>query len=435
MQIQKPRPNYKLVKSSFGKYEEIPEDWYITTISDFTSSHKQGFYTDQPYSNSGVRLIRISDMHNPKISYETMPFLELDDRTLKQFSVSKGDVLFARSGAAIGTFGIVDENIRAVFASYLIRFTFNPKIINNNYFGYVYSSFYVLKQQNIIRQGSSNININAENIKSIKVILPPLPEQQKITSILSNVDSLIQLAQNELEQTQRLKKGLMQKLLTNGIEHTESQKVRLFPRYSKELIPKSWKMDKLGNLLQIIDYRGRTPPFSKEGIPHLRSNNIRDGMINLEEITYVSEQTYNEYMTRGIPKENDVLFTTEGPLGEVALVPPNFKFSLAQRIMILRPKSKKINPQFLKYLLLDRKVRIRYMGLATGTTLGGIASKWFTKILLPYPEDISEQETIANTLLCVEKQIVQQQGYKSKLDNLKKGLMQKLLTGQIRVKV
>ena len=179
----------------------------------------------------------------------------------------------------------------------------------------------------------------------------------------------------------------------------------------------------------------RTPPFSDSGIPHLRSNNIRDGKLNFEDLTFVSERTYEEYMTRGIPKENDVLFTTEGPLGEVALVPKDFKFSIAQRIIVLRPKLGRILPQFLKYLLLDRKVRIRCFALATGTTLGGIASKWFTKILLPYPKDIMEQRNIANYLDQIEKQIDYDENLLFRYKNLKNGLMQKLLTGKLRVKV
>ena len=257
-------------------------------------------------------------------------------------------------------------------------------------------------------------------------------EREKIGKILSNVDSLIDSTSKIIENSKSLKTGLMQKLLTKGIGHSKFKKVRLFPRYNEETIPEDWNVDRLDNLIRIMDYRGRTPLFSESGITHLRSNNIRDGQINFKDITFVSEKTYEEYMTRGIPQEDDVLFTTEGPLGEVALVPKNFKFSLAQRIIVLRPKSK-IIPKFLKYLLLDRKVRTRYEGLATGTTLGGIASKWFTKLFLPYPKDISEQQQIASILSNIDAQIDSQTQYKEKLERLKKSLMQKLLTGEVRV--
>jgi len=206
------------------------------------------------------------------------------------------------------------------------------------------------------------------------------------------------------------------------------KKVRLFPRYKEEEIPEDWEINNVQSLLKIIDYRGRTPPFSDEGIIHLRSNNIRNGMINFDDVTFVSSKTYDKYMIRGIPLENDVLFTTEGPLGEVALVPKDFKFSLAQRIIVLRPKNSKLSSKFLKYLLLDRKVRHRYQGLSTGTTLGGIASKWFTKILLPYPKKISEQQKIAYILSNIDTLISSYDSIIETTKRLKQGLMQQLLT-------
>ena len=213
---------------------------------------------------------------------------------------------------------------------------------------------------------------------------------------------------------------------------TKFKTVTLFPIYNKEFIPEDWSIDKINHLVQIIDYRGRTPPISDKGIIHLRSNNIRNGRINFDDMTYVSEKTYDQYMTRGIPQENDVLFTTEGPLGEVALVPKDFKFSLAQRIILLRPKSNILLSQFLKWILLDRKVRTRYFGLSTGTTLEGIASKWFTKLFIPYPRDLREQQKIASILSCIDELIQKIEQIIEQTQILKKGLMQRLLTKGIR---
>ena len=204
--------------------------------------------------------------------------------------------------------------------------------------------------------------------------------------------------------------------------------VKLFPRYNEEEIPEDWSISNIENMIKIIDYRGRTPPFSDTGILHLRSNNIRNGSISLDDVTFVTEKTYDEYMTRGIPQENDVLFTTEGPLGEVASVPKNFRFSLAQRIIVLRPKNQRLDSNFLKYILQDRKVKSRYEGLSTGTTLGGIASKWFTKILVPFPKLVSEQQKIGSILSNVDELISSYDDTIQATKKLKQGLMQHLIT-------
>ena len=80
-------------------------------------------------------------------------------------------------------------------------------------------------------------------------------------------------------------------------------------------------------------------------------------------------------------------------------------------------------------------IKKRYEGLATGTTLSGIASKWFTKLLLVYPSEIIEQQKIVSILSNVDEQINQHKNEKALLERIKKGLMQQLLTGQRRVKI
>jgi type I restriction enzyme S subunit len=226
MQVQKPAEGYTFLK--LNKYSQvilsiIPHDWKVCTVRDITIEHKQGVYTNESYTDDGIKLVRITDLLNPHLSYETMPSLSLDEKTIKEFRVNKGDFLIARSGA-IGRFGIANEDIPCVFGSYIIRFVFNPRIVDNNFFGFLFQTPVIKKQLLIIQQGSSNININAENIKSMKVALPDKIEQQRVAYILSKVDELIQKADQTIEQTQRLKEGLMLKLLTKGIGHTKFKK-------------------------------------------------------------------------------------------------------------------------------------------------------------------------------------------------------------------
>jgi type I restriction enzyme, S subunit len=204
---------FKKVKSLFGKYEEIPEDWKLVSINDFTINHKQGFYTNQRYSKTGTRLVRITDLQNPILDYESMPLLKLSEKDVSDFKVNKGDFLFARSGA-IGRFGIATKDIPCVFGSYIIRFVFDSTKILNDYFGYFYQTSFVETQLNAIQQGSSNININAENIKSIKIKLPPVLEQQKIAFILSNIDEQINQLENHLTKLKTMRKSIINEKLT-----------------------------------------------------------------------------------------------------------------------------------------------------------------------------------------------------------------------------
>jgi type I restriction enzyme S subunit len=157
-------------------------------------------------------------------------------------------------------------------------------------------------------------------------------------------------------------------------------------------LPEGWVWATVEQCIKIIDYRGRTPPYSGKGIPHLRSSNIRSGQVAWNDLRYVTEETYQKYMTRGLPQRGDLLFTTEAPLGEVAFAPEK-RFSLAQRMMILRPEKGFLSPGFLKYQIMstDFQQLIRYR--ETGSTVTGISSRNFRPIPLRVPP-IAEQHRI-----------------------------------------
>lgn len=200
----------KYQDSIFGK---IPSIWKVYSVDEITKEHKQGFYSKDSYSSMGTKLIRITDLSNPNINWDKMPKLPASDKDIKSYSVSIGDFLFARSGA-IGRYGIVDRDESAIFASYLIRFRFCPKLINPYFFGVFYESYLAQSQITAISQGNANININAENIKTIKLPLPPLSEQGEMMKVFGSVDTKLSYLKDQKIEVQRLKKGLMQKLLT-----------------------------------------------------------------------------------------------------------------------------------------------------------------------------------------------------------------------------
>jgi type I restriction enzyme S subunit len=217
----------------------------------------------------------------------------------------------------------------------------------------------------------------------------------------------------------------MQKLLTKGIGHTKFKKTELGE------MPEEWEIKGLTKVFNIIDYRGRTPPFSENGIPYIGADNIKDARIVFNKRRYVSEETYTEYMTRGIPNPDDIFFTTEAPLGNVAQV-PEYKFCFAQRVVVFRCKND-FSPLFFMYLLKTKIMQKQFLDWATGTTVTGISSKNMKFIKLYYPKSIQEQKKIGRVLESVDKYIDSEKENLLSLQELKKGLMQDLLTGKVRV--
>jgi len=106
--------------------------------------------------------------------------------------------------------------------------------------------FYSLVHKNIVPWiiGSTRTKLNQSQLRRIPIPIPPIKEQQKIASILSNVDSLIQKTDQIIEQTPILKKGLMQRLLTKGIGHTKFKEIELELKFLKLSIPIDWEIKK-----------------------------------------------------------------------------------------------------------------------------------------------------------------------------------------------
>ena len=169
------------------------------------------------------------------------PKIDATEKDYDAFKTEIGDFLIVRSGT-VGTYGIVDVDIPAIFGSYLIDFRFDMEQVTNEFFGYFYQSSLFKSQLNKIIQASANTNINAENIKSTVISLPSLNEQRRISEYLGNLDNLITLHQRKCEQTKKLKKYMLQKMFPqNGVKVPEIR----FDGFTYD-----WEQRKFGSLLE-----------------------------------------------------------------------------------------------------------------------------------------------------------------------------------------
>ncbi|MEH2325752.1 MAG: restriction endonuclease subunit S [Nostoc sp.] len=192
-------------------------------------------------------------------------------------------------------------------------------------------------------------------------------------------------------------------------------------------IPKDWEVCSIDNKLQqIIDYRGKTPEKTNSGVPLITAKNVRDGYLDPEPREYIDEKNYNIWMRRGLPKAEDVLFTTEAPLGNVARV-PSYKIALAQRLLTLRASPEELDDGYLFWLLNWSESRRRLEQKSTGSTVLGIKQSVFRKIFFRFPP-LPEQSHIAEILDMVDDAIARTSSLIIKLKQTKAGLLQDLLT-------
>ncbi|WP_446408097.1 restriction endonuclease subunit S [Coleofasciculus sp.] len=164
-----------------------------------------------------------------------------------------------------------------------------------------------------------------------------------------------------------------------------------------------WKEYQLDEVIdKFIDYRGKTPRKVSSGIHLITAKVIKDGTI-LPPDEFIEPREYSLWMTRGLPQTNDVLLTTEAPLGEVALIQDE-NIALAQRIILLRGKPSILDNSFLFYSLKTRLMQHRLYARASGSTVQGIKSAELKKVLIPLP-NVETQKEIVQTLSCLDRKI------------------------------
>jgi type I restriction enzyme S subunit len=152
----------------------------------------------------------------------------------------------------------------------------------------------------------------------------------------------------------------------------------------------------------IIDYRGKTPKKASSGIPLITAKIVKNGQI-LPVQEFIAEADYSTWMRRGLPKQGDVVMTTEAPLGEVAQL-DDCVVALAQRLITLRGKRDVLENTFLKYLMLSSGIQEQLKARATGTTVIGIKQQELRKIKLTIPP-LPEQRAIAHILGSLDDKI------------------------------
>lgn len=341
------------------------------------------------------------------------------------------EYLWNKPSVLIGRKGTIDKPMYIEEPFWTVDTLFYTKINNENNVKWIY--YYLnnidLKKYN---EATGVPSLSVNNLNNIKVITPSLKEQEKIAEILSTVDEQIENTEKLIQKNEDLKKGLMQQLLTKGIGHTEFKKTYLGD------IPKEWHIINFFEFVnKIIDFRGRTPKklgmdWGNGTILALSANNVKMGRIDFNlESYYASNELYEKWMGGNELSKGDLVMTMEAPLGNIAQIPDDEKYILSQRVVALKTNDN-IDNEFMKYMLMSNNVQNQLDMLSTGTTAKGINQKNLSKVLIALPK-IEEQRNIALILSVLDEKVKQYKYKKEKLEELKKGLMQQMLTGKIRL--
>lgn len=273
--------------------------------------------------------------------------------------------------------------------------------------------------------GSTVKSLRLPIIQAVDVVLPPLFEQKKIAEILGTVDEEIQKINEIITETEKLKKGLMLRLFTRGIGHTKFKKTKLGE------IPEEWDVLELDKVCDVRDGTHSSPKYHEEGIPMITSKNLVENTLDFSNVGLISKIDHEEIEKRSKVSDGDILFGMIGTIGNPVIVKKDRDFSI-KNVALIKFTNSVINNVFALYFLKSIHTEQQFKQKMGGSTQKFIALGVIRKILITVPS-VAEQKKIAEILSVVDKKISFDKKLKVKLATLKNGLMQDLLSGEIRV--
>ena len=422
-QVESLRTENKFKKTEIG---EIPVDWDIVKVQDVCEKPEYGYSVSTTEKPIGPKFLRISDIQDGKVNWEKVPFCHCPNSIKEKYILKPGDILFARTGATTEKSYIIKKCPEAISASYLIRVV-TKGMINSNFLYLAFNSFIYWRQIKEQIGGSAQGGVNASSLSSIKIPLPPLREQKKIEEILTSMDETIEKKQEIIEKTKMLKKGLMQELLTCGIGHKKFKKTEIGE------IPVDWDIVKVQDVCEKPEYGYSVSTTEKPiGPKFLRISDIQDGKVNWEKVPFC--HCPNSIKEKYILKPGDILFARTGATTEKSYIIKKCPEAISASYLIRVVTKGMINSNFL-YLAFNSFIYWRQIKEQIGgSAQGGVNASSLSSIKIPLPP-LREQKKIEEILTSVDEEIENEMAHKERLEGIKKGLMQVLLTGKIRAKI
>ena len=451
---------------------EAPLGWVWTRLSDMSRKIHYGFTASANHEMDDIRLLRITDIQNNKVKWQSIPGCEIDKEALLSFKLQAGDILIARTGGTIGKSFLVNElPVVAVFASYLIRVQVSHEIYDRFLKFFMESPIYWMQLQEGAR-GAGQLNVNGQTLGAMLVPLPPLAEQHRI---VAKVDELMALC-DQLEAA-RVEREATRKHLTamslaqlntpdpdptvfqshavftlDNLDHVTArpEQIKAFrqtilnlavrgkllpqdpndepasellkeiaaekawltkttgikkpwpespvsPNDTSFSLPSGWAWSTIGWISSKTG-SGSTPRGGKEaykpsGVAFLRSQNIYDDGLRLNDVAYIDRATHERMASTAIEASDLLLNITGGSIGRCCLVPDDLgEANINQHVAIIRPAIKD-TARFFHSWVLSPYFQAFIFDEQTGAGRGGLPKNRMDRIPVALPP-LTEQYRI-----------------------------------------
>ena len=395
---------------------EIPSDWELKHFKDVADIDKESLSGSTP-KDYEFDYISLSDVDSVDFKIETTRQVFATAPSRARRIVKQGDILMSTVRPNLQGFSLIRNEVKNLIASTGFAVITANKCSNEFLFQYLFSSG-IERQFYQLLVGSNYPAINSSDVRKLKIPLPPLPEQKVIAQVLSKADAAIHSTEKLIAQKELRKKWLMQQLLTG--------KKRL-----KGFGNSKWKIQPLENFIKLIVREVLKPSIPYLGIG-LRSHGKGTFLKHDEQPEKNSMDKF--YVVRPNDLIVNITFAWEQA---IAIVRPVDDGALAShRFPTYAFTEGKGHSDFFRFFILQPRMKFMLQMISPGGAgRNRVMSKSdFIKLEFLLPE-YAEQTAIAQVLQAADKEISLLKAKAEKLREQKKGLLQVLLTGKVRLKI
>ena len=413
---------------------ELPKNWVTTKLDNLAEDISYGHTASSTTDQVGPHFLRITDIQANAVSWKSVPYCKIDERQAHKYILKEGDLVFARTGATVGKSFLIRKPLPvSVFASYLIRVRcLIPS--TSNYLAHYFRSHDYWQQITEFSAGIGQPNVNGSKLKELKIPLPPLEEQTRITSALDGLLAQVDTLKDRLDDLSPIMKNFRQSVLCAAVsgqltsawrtdtsmtgsgrdviatDASNKQKLlRLIPelaqkKSSKESqidsdyifeIPESWEFTTWGEIAEWITYGFTRPmPKSEAGTKLATAKDVQNFSINLDHCGFTTNEAFEKLSEKDKPHLGDLLITKDGTIGRAALVRSDESFCINQSVASCWLRSTSMNKNYLELLANSDFTQKFVRDKAQGMAIQHLSIIDFAKCPVPTPPSAEQDEIV-----------------------------------------